>query len=133
MGAKYLAREVGIIPEMHVGHVRRYVPLLILFLSYLAICMVFFIFYEKRSVGEQTLRSLRSNVEQQCDHFNSVIQTQFAALDGLARFVAHQDNLVDGDNLLMADAIVSTGEFSRILIIAPSGVCLLYTSDAADE
>lgn len=129
MGAKYLAREVGIIPEMHGGHVRRYVPLLILFLSYLAICMVFFIFYEKRSVGEQTLRSLRSNVEQQCDHFNSVIQTQFAALDGLARFVARQDNLVDGDNLLMADAIVSTGEFSRILIIAPSGVG--YANDGA--
>lgn len=129
VGAKYLAREVGIIPEMHGGHVRRYVPLLILFLSYLAICMVFFIFYEKRSVGEQTLRSLRSNVEQQCDHFNSVIQTQFAALDGLARFVARQDNLVDGDNLLMADAIVSTGEFSRILIIAPSGVG--YANDGA--
>lgn len=120
---------MGIIPEMHAGHMRRYAPLLILFLLYLAVCMIFFIFYEKDSVEEQTILALRSNVEQQCDHLNSVIDTQFATLDGLARFVAHQGKLVDADNLLMANAIVSTGEFSRILIISPSGMG--YANDGA--
>lgn len=122
-------KKVSIIPEMHVGQMRRYAPLLGLFLLYLAVCMIFFIFCEKRSVEEQTLLSLRSNVEQQCEYFNSVIDTQFSVLDGLARFVVHQGSLADADNLLMTNAIVSTGEFSRILIISPSGIG--YASDGA--
>lgn len=122
-------KEVDIISELHVSRIRRYAPLLILFLLYLAVCMIFFIFYEKNSVEAQTLLSLRSNVEQQCNYLNSVIDTHFSTLDGLARFVAHQGKLVDTDNLLMANAIVSTGKFSRILLISPSGVG--YANDGA--
>lgn len=121
-GYNISGEEVDIISELHVDRIRRYAPLLLLFLLYLAACMGCFILHEKRSVEEYTLRSLRNNVEHQCDYFNSVIDTQFSSLDSLAHFIARQDHLVDSDNILMANAIVSSGEFSRILIIAPSGI-----------
>ena len=121
--------EVVPIQKTHNGHIRYYVSLLFLFLLYLAICMTIFVFHEKSAVGSQTLNTLRSNVLQQCEHFNSVIDTQFASLEGLADFIAQKGELTDPDNLIMADMIVSNGDFSRILLITPDGTG--YSNDGA--
>lgn len=108
--------------ETHYHPVRRYLPLLLLFLFYLSACIFIFILHEKRAVDERVILDLRGNLEQQCSHFRSVINSRFSTLDSLARFAAQQDALTSPDSLSMADAMVSTGAFSRILITSPSGM-----------
>ena len=120
-GWKTPVKGVDTISETRVRPVLRYLPLLILFLFYLAACILLFTVHEKRAVEERTLLDLQGNVERQCDYFRSVINTRFTTLDSLARFAARQDPLADPDSLTLADAIVSTGAFSRIVIADPSG------------
>lgn len=109
-------------PETRYHPVRRYLPPLLLFLFYLSACIFIFILHEKRVVDERVILDLRGNVEQQCSHFRSVINSRFSTLDSLARFAAQQEALTSPDSLSMADAMVSTGAFSRVLIAAPSGM-----------
>ena len=64
---------------------------MLLFLVYLALCILFFSFHERSTVARQTLTSLRSNVQQQCAHFNAIIDIQFEALESLAGAVRGLD------------------------------------------
>lgn len=103
------------------GHTLRYLFALVLFLAYLTVCMGLFILYEKNSVNVHTLRTLRSNVQQQCEQFTGIIDTQFSVLESLAEVSSAQESLTDPANLAIADAIVSGGDFTRILFVEPSG------------
>ena len=102
---------------------------MLLFLVYLALCILFFSFHERSTVARQTLTSLRSNVQQQCAHFNAIIDIQFEALESLAGFAGLREDLCDEETMALADAIVASGDFSRILLIRPSGTG--YSSDGA--
>ena len=95
---------------------------MLLFLVYLASCMIFFSFHERTTVSRQTLMSLRSNVEQQCAHFNAIIDIQFESLETLAEFASPQEDFRDEETMALANAIVSSSDFSRILLIQSDGI-----------
>lgn len=116
------AKEVVVIHEPRSQHVRHLILLMLLFLVYLASCMIFFSFHERTTVSRQTLMSLRSNVEQQCAHFNAIIDIQFESLETLAEFASPQEDFRDEETMALANAIVSSSDFSRILLIQSDGI-----------
>lgn len=62
----------------------RYLPVLILFLCYLAVCLGLFFWQVGNAIEKNTLQSLRSNVQRQCYHFRSMLDIQFSTLESLA-------------------------------------------------
>ena len=115
-------KEVILIYESRSRHVRHLILLMLLFLAYLALCMVLFVLHEKTSVSRHTLHSLRNNVQQQCAHFNAIIDIQFDSLESLAEFAGQRESLNDEETMALANAIVSSGDLARILLIKPSGI-----------
>ena len=111
-----------VIREPRSRHVRHLILLMLLFLVYLASCMIFFSFHERTTVSRQTLMSLRSNVEQQCAHFNAIIDIQFESLETLAEFASPQEDFRDEETMALANAIVSSSDFSHILLIQSDGI-----------
>ena len=111
-----------VIREPRSRHVRHLILLMSLFLAYLAMCMVFFVVHERTAVARQTLTSLRSNVQQQCAHFNTIIDIQFDSLESLAKFAGQRDTLNDEETMALANATVSSSDFSHILLIQSDGI-----------
>ena len=107
----------------------RYLPVLILFLCYLAVCLGLFFWQVGNAIEKNTLQSLRSNVQRQCYHFRSMLDIQFSTLESLADHMGRQESLLASDNLDLLQSAIRGGEFSRTMLITPDGTG--YSSDDA--
>ncbi len=106
----------------------RYAIALAVFLCYLAAAFMVFFASVDNAVRKNTVKLLRSNVEQQSYHFEAVIELQFDALEAAAGYIGmeFQDlQKEEIENILRS--ISSTDTFGRTMLILPDGTG--YSSD----
>lgn len=106
----------------------RYAIALAVFLCYLAAAFMLFFASVDNAVKKNTVRLLRSNVEQQSYHFEAVIELQFNTLEWAAGYIGTEFQSFQQEKIeTILRSISSTDTFGRTMLILPDGTG--YSSD----
>ena len=105
----------------------RYAIALAVFLCYLAAAFMLFFASVDNAVKKNTVRLLRSNVEQQSYHFEAVIELQFNTLEWAAGYIGTEFQSFQQEEIeTILRSISSTDTFGRTMLCGRTVKWLLF-------
>lgn len=101
---------------------KNYAKAISLFLIFITAVMLFFFGCIKIDVEHQVEDMLMENVEKQNYHFGSILDNQYAYLEGIADFVGESGNLLAEQNMTLIREIQETSDLGQLCLIDNNGI-----------
>ena len=107
--------------ELRQDYLKKYVKAIFIFLVFMLGVILAFFYCIQRDVEHNVESMLMDNVNKQNHHFRSILDTQYAYLEGIAGFIGESDNLLAEQNMNLIREIRETSDLERICIIDSDG------------
>lgn len=102
-------------------HLKYYMKAISIFLVLLSVSLLLFFYGIKNGIEQRVEVMLTDNVEKQCHHFGSIIDTHFQYLEGIAVYLGKSEDLLSEENISLIFSVRDTSDISRISLIEANG------------
>lgn len=100
---------------------RSYLASLFLFLCLMVLSLIVFFFSVRNHVERETRQTVLLNVARESVHIESMLETQFHALEAFSALIAEGDTLTDSANLRVIHHISEKSDFKLVALIDAQG------------
>ena len=101
--------------------IRQYAKIMSVFLVAVVIGLLIFFYCIQRSVEHRSQKMMMNNVSRQSVHLRTILNIQYAYLNGFAEEIGKSDQLLDQKNINLLQSVTKNTDFGATALIEPDG------------
>ena len=101
--------------------IRQYAKIMSVFLVAVVIGLLIFFYCIQRSVEHRSQKTMMNNVSRQSVHLRTILNIQYAYLNGFAEEIGKSDQLLDQKNINLLQFVTKNTDFGATALIEPDG------------